>query len=473
MIKYCLIFLIVVLCPPAYADTPPAVSNPVIIRDPTNTTIDPQQIDHLLNHLGYPENTWGPIEKELTVFLRKIDFPHLKAEAAVAKLDPVKLKNFVSKLGGKIEEAGYIDEHPPHPLVKLLTLSFVNDDISQVIFSSPISFGEKVNSKKALVACTAISQLGSIVLNLLDLNVKVVFSPEHVFNCIPLEGDQVLFADFSNQIFQIVDLDQYYYNLGSRTRKLKDQYSLPPSRLLEINSQLVTELRSDSLQELLGFLYHYIYISDDFATTPGIFINLGNIYARNKNFDLAISFYNRSIALDPEYAESYRQRGITYGNKGQLDQALDDINKALDLFPDFSEAYHDRASIYNTRGDVDNAISDYNQAIIIDPNYEEAYFERGKVYAQKEEIDHAIAEYDKAIDLDPYYSEAYQSRAEAYFLKQEYDKAWSDVHKVQDFGDEVDADFLNKVKNASTLKTYFPCLLIVPILILLAFFIFK
>ncbi len=424
------------------------------------------QIHQILQHLGYPQSTWPAIDKGLTELLTKLDFAHLKQEASQVKSDPVKLKAFISKLGGLLEKEGCIDRNTPYPLVKLLTTSLASDDLSQVIFSSPISFFQKVDSKKALVACTAISQLGSIILELLDINVKVGFSPAHVFNCIPIDDGHVLLADFSNQYFAIVDMDQYYYNLASSTRKLKDQYRVSPARLTELNGQLMSELPSDTLPEVLASLYLNVYISPDYAVTPAIYINFGNIYSHKENYDQAFLYFNKAITLNADYAEAYRERGITYGNKGQLDMAISDFSKAIELFGDFADAYHDRGNIYSERGEIDNAISDFNQAIIIDPDYAEAYRDRGLAYNKKGDLDSAISDYSKAIDIDPYYSEAYQSRAQVYYDKNEYDNSRKDIQKVEDFGDEVNADLVDKLKNNSPMKRYFPFLLAIPIFIL-------
>jgi len=448
-------------------------ASPMIITKTFHVAIDTRHIDQVLEHLGYSQKKWPAIEKEVVVLLKKIDFPHLKKEASQVKSDPAKLKKFLAKLGKLIDQEGNIDHQGPHPLTKLLTISFVDDDLSQEILTSSITFGQKVESIKSLSACTAISQLGSIILALLDINVKVAFSPGHVFNCIPLDDNHVLFADFSNQIFEIVDIKEYYSNFLSRTELLKDQYHISPERLLEIKAQLPSEYQSDSLEELLHFLYLYIYISDDYTTTPAIFLNLGNIYASKAKYEQAILYYNQAIAINPDYPEAYHGRGITYGNEGNLTQAIADISKAIELFPEFAEAYHDRGSIYGSRGEIDNAINDFNQAVTIDPNYTKAYLDRGAMYNNKGDVDQAISDYSKAIEIDPYYSDAYKARAEAYFLKREYDKARSDIHKLEDFGDEVSPELMEKLKNASTSKNFSVILVGTPIVILLIFFFLK
>jgi tetratricopeptide (TPR) repeat protein len=236
-----------------------------------------------------------------------------------------------------------------------------------------------------------------------------------------------------------------------------------------LNGQLISELQTDPLPDILNFLYVFIYISEDYATTPAIFLNLANIHSRKGDFEQAISYFNKAIAIVPDYADAYHGRGITYANKGDLDQAISDLGKAIELFPDFAEAYHDRAGAYGSKGDIDNAIADLNQAIIIDPDYTESYLVRGTMYSNKGDLDGAIADYNKAIALDPYFSDAYKSRAEAYYSKQEYDKSWKDIHTLESFGDNVSPDLLDKLKKVSESRNFTAVLIIVPILVLLIF----
>ena len=41
---------------------------------------------------------------------------------------------------------------------------------------------------------------------------------------------------------------------------------------------------------------------------------------------------NKSIQLDPEYADAYRNRGMILINQGQVDKGFSDINKAINLY---------------------------------------------------------------------------------------------------------------------------------------------
>jgi tetratricopeptide (TPR) repeat protein len=50
-------------------------------------------------------------------------------------------------------------------------------------------------------------------------------------------------------------------------------------------------------------------------------------------FDLALADFERSIALEPNYAEVYLFRGLTYADRGDVPLAIADLTRALQLDP--------------------------------------------------------------------------------------------------------------------------------------------
>ena len=51
-------------------------------------------------------------------------------------------------------------------------------------------------------------------------------------------------------------------------------------------------------------------------------------------YDKAVSHYTQAIALSPENAETYNNRGAAYTDKGKFDLAIQDYNTAIDLNPE-------------------------------------------------------------------------------------------------------------------------------------------
>jgi Tfp pilus assembly protein PilF len=41
---------------------------------------------------------------------------------------------------------------------------------------------------------------------------------------------------------------------------------------------------------------------------------------------------NKSIQIDPEYADAYRNRGMILINQGEVNKGISDVNKAMDLY---------------------------------------------------------------------------------------------------------------------------------------------
>jgi tetratricopeptide (TPR) repeat protein/V8-like Glu-specific endopeptidase len=173
-------------------------------------------------------------------------------------------------------------------------------------------------------------------------------------------------------------------------------------------------------------------------------------YQKNKqgNYQGALADYDRAIALNPNYAEAYYNRGNLQDDKLNNPQgALADYNRAIAINPNLADAYYNRgvlkqeklnnsqgafadydraialnpndAKAYNNRGilktdklnDHQGAFADYNRAIALNPNYADAYNNRGNLKYQKlNNPQGALADYDRAIALNPNYADAYSNR---------------------------------------------------------------
>jgi len=93
-------------------------------------------------------------------------------------------------------------------------------------------------------------------------------------------------------------------------------------------------------------------------------------------YEQAIADYSMAIALDPNYAGAYINRGIAYRKKDDYEQAIADYSRAIELDPNDAEAYYARGYVYDEKGDYEQAIADYSRAIELDPNIAEAYNNR-------------------------------------------------------------------------------------------------
>jgi tetratricopeptide (TPR) repeat protein/V8-like Glu-specific endopeptidase len=145
-------------------------------------------------------------------------------------------------------------------------------------------------------------------------------------------------------------------------------------------------------------------------------------YQKNEygNYPGALANYDRAIALNPNYAEAYNNRGnLKYEKLNNPQGALADYNRAIALNPNLAEAYYSRGNLkYEKLNNPQGALADYDRAIALNPNLAEAYNNRGNLKDEKlNNPQGALADYNRAIALNPNLAEAYYSRGNLKYLK--------------------------------------------------------
>jgi tetratricopeptide (TPR) repeat protein len=143
-----------------------------------------------------------------------------------------------------------------------------------------------------------------------------------------------------------------------------------------------------------------------------------------------ISLYSKAIALDPNYAEAYNERGNAYYKKNEYDPALKDYSKAIAIRHDYADAYNNRARLYFHNKDYDKSLRDLDRLIELDHNNYYSYYNRGRIYYAKEDNEQAIINFDKAIELNNDYVYSYFSRGDAYFKQNNYEAAINDYTRA-------------------------------------------
>jgi len=128
----------------------------------------------------------------------------------------------------------------------------------------------------------------------------------------------------------------------------------------------------------------------------------------------AVKAFNKAIELNPQDAQAYNIRGITYGILGNYQQEIKDFDKAIELNPRDAQAYYNRGVSYSNLGNRLQAIKDYNRAIERNPQDAKTYYNRGISYHELGNYKQAIKDFDKAIELNPQYTIAYNNRGVSY-----------------------------------------------------------
>lgn len=96
------------------------------------------------------------------------------------------------------------------------------------------------------------------------------------------------------------------------------------------------------------------------------FVKKGNQAMEDGDEDLALSFFNSAIAVNPNSAEGYLGKGWAYSKKNLHIVAVDNYTRAIRIDPNQSKPYLYRAISYLEREKYKNAIEDCNRYDKID-----------------------------------------------------------------------------------------------------------
>lgn len=140
-----------------------------------------------------------------------------------------------------------------------------------------------------------------------------------------------------------------------------------------------------------------------------------------------LTIWNDALAKYPQCIKGYNGRGDAYNEMKEYDLALTDFNKAIEMKQDYTDAF-------------------YNRGIALYWIGKEA-LDKGDKQKAAEYFDKAISDNSQAIKYSPDLSLAYFNRAGNYFTTGKYELALADALKAKQLGIEVDSLFIKAIKS--------------------------
>jgi len=126
------------------------------------------------------------------------------------------------------------------------------------------------------------------------------------------------------------------------------------------------------------------------------------------NFQAEIADYTDAIRLDPNNAEYYSSRALTWQFLGQSQNAIADLSHAMHLDPKNELIYYpDRARCWKHEKEYDKAIADLDAAISLLPDNPYCYTERAEIWVAKGRYDKALEDYGHALNLTAKFPASY------------------------------------------------------------------
>jgi len=141
------------------------------------------------------------------------------------------------------------------------------------------------------------------------------------------------------------------------------------------------------------------------------YVQLGDQFVENKEFDRAIRTYNLALQFDTGLALAYYRRAFAQQARGDYKEAIADYTKMLEIVPECAEAFANRAYVLAMQQrDFDKALEDWSSALNINPKMKTVFNDRGYLRLRQGDVERALADFDRAVESDPNYGLAYNNR---------------------------------------------------------------
>ena len=99
-------------------------------------------------------------------------------------------------------------------------------------------------------------------------------------------------------------------------------------------------------------------------------INQGVDLRRREHFGHAMAEFEQALHIDPDRADAWFHRGMTWGLMGDHGRAIADFNRAIAITPGYAEAYNCRGYAHFCLGEYRRAVEDLERADRLNPGDE-------------------------------------------------------------------------------------------------------
>ena len=141
---------------------------------------------------------------------------------------------------------------------------------------------------------------------------------------------------------------------------------------------------------------HLLLFPEDVSAT----YLLGQSYEASGNTDSAITFYERTLTLDPQRPDVLFKIVHIYRGGEAHQQAVDTLHRLIEIAPETTEAHYLLALSYLSLQQPNDALPAFLETVRLSPDDVAAHYHAALLFEQKGEIDNAIVHYEKTITLD-------------------------------------------------------------------------
>ncbi len=146
--------------------------------------------------------------------------------------------------------------------------------------------------------------------------------------------------------------------------------------------------------------------------------------AARDHFADASAWWQRTVALKPDYAEAHNNLGTALDRQDRLDEAEAAIRRALALKPEFAAAHQNLGAVLIRRQRFEEAAAAFRRALALDPNLAESHHSLTVALTSLARFSEALPHHRQAIALRPDYAEAHGALGGTLLMLGQFDEGW-------------------------------------------------
>lgn len=160
------------------------------------------------------------------------------------------------------------------------------------------------------------------------------------------------------------------------------------------------------------------------------YINISDVYYRNKNVIDAINILENGVTLMPQEIALKHYLSRFYTEDCRYDLAMDQLFEILDIDEENVDAYWDLGNIQFELGDYDSAVANYENVLEKVTDNAVLYYQTAITYEANDNVDKAISNHLKAISVNENFHPSYKKLGILFMARDDKESA---IEYFQDY----------------------------------------
>ena len=204
-------------------------------------------------------------------------------------------------------------------------------------------------------------------------------------------------GNFIDAYFKLGELHHQQGDIDTAVNYFKRALELNPALADRFIVQGQRAFDEENYQDAIEPLnIHLLLFPEDVSAT----YLLGQSYEASGDADSAITFYERTLTLDPQRPDVLFKMVHIYRGREAHQLAVDTLKRLIEIAPETTEAHYLLALSYLSLKQPNDALPAFLETIRLRPDDVAAHYHAAILFEENGEIDNAIVHYEKTITLD-------------------------------------------------------------------------